>query len=77
MKESQKRRNLLLRISDPECSEPGVAEPKRLRVSVTLYGMTAAVVEELAEITGQSRAAIVRDWIDEAVRRRRIYGETE
>lgn len=42
---------------------------------MTLYGLTAAVVEELAEMTGQAKAVIVREWIDEAVRSRKVYEE--
>lgn len=68
MREPSKERSVLVRIS--KAAEP---LPKRLRVQVTLYGMTAAVVEELAEMTGRARAEIVRRWTEEAVSRRTVY----
>ncbi len=70
MKNHKQKRSLLVRVVDPDS-----AEPRRLRVQVTLYGLTAAVVEELAEMTGRARAVIVREWIDEAVRSRKVYEE--
>lgn len=67
-------RDVLLRVSTGS-EEPG--RPRRLRVHVTLYGMSAAVVEELAEVVERSRSEIVRQLVDVAVRQQTVYEDLD
>lgn len=74
MKTSENKRCVLLRLTGLEARQVDV---KKLRVDVTLQGLSAAVVEELARASGRAKADIVRTWIDETIRRRTLYDAWE
>lgn len=64
------KREILVRVPG---GDPCTADPKRLRVHVTFYGVTAALIEELSRSSSASAAKVVRRLVDDAVRRRTVY----
>lgn len=72
MKTRGRRREVLLRIED-YCRQ--TREPKVLRVDVTLVGLAAAVVKQIADLSQTPRTQVVRELLDEAIERRTVYEE--